>query len=127
MQRNGTAPSDALLEVDGVTLQYKTPQHLVTATYRVETPLPVDRAAAVLAGEQSSGTFVAVPGETEELRNRYAARVERIDTDTYRRESDRVVAPRPANSVLSLERARTLGVPLADWRPSVGRCVEGLV
>jgi len=55
------------------------------------------------------------------------APVERIDTDTYRRESDRVVAPRPANSVLSLERARTLGVPLADWRPSVGRCVEGLV
>ncbi|HEX2724310.1 MAG TPA: ATP-binding cassette domain-containing protein, partial [Beijerinckiaceae bacterium] len=27
--------SDILLEVDGVTLQYKTPQQLVTATYRV--------------------------------------------------------------------------------------------
>src|SRR5918998_2243294 len=27
--------SDTLLEVDGVTLQYKTPQQLVTATYRV--------------------------------------------------------------------------------------------
>jgi ribulose-bisphosphate carboxylase large chain len=32
----------------------------------------------VLAGEQSSGTFVAVPGETEELKNRFAARVEKI-------------------------------------------------
>src|SRR6267154_5686770 len=36
MNMNGSASSgDALLEVDGVTLQYKTPQHLVTATYRV--------------------------------------------------------------------------------------------
>ena len=38
----------------------------VFATYRVETPLPLQRAAEVLAGEQSSGTFVAVPGETDE-------------------------------------------------------------
>ncbi|HTB82359.1 MAG TPA: ribulose-bisphosphate carboxylase large subunit family protein [Candidatus Sulfotelmatobacter sp.] len=47
-------------------------------TYLVETPLEVERAAAVLAGEQSSGTFVAVPGETEELKERFAARVEKI-------------------------------------------------
>lgn len=50
----------------------------VTATYLIETPLPVEKAAAVLAGEQSSGTFVAVPGETAELKQRFAARVERI-------------------------------------------------
>jgi ribulose-bisphosphate carboxylase large chain len=50
----------------------------ITATYRIETPLPVERAAEVLAGEQSSGTFVAVPGETEDIRNRYRARVESI-------------------------------------------------
>lgn len=50
----------------------------VIARYLIETPLPVARAAAVLAGEQSSGTFVAVPGETEELKQRYAARVEKI-------------------------------------------------
>jgi ribulose-bisphosphate carboxylase large chain len=31
-----------------------------------------------MAGEQSTGTFVRVPGETDELRERYAARVERI-------------------------------------------------
>src|SRR6516164_5887292 len=29
------APESPLLRVDGVTLQYKTPEHLVTATYRV--------------------------------------------------------------------------------------------
>jgi ribulose-bisphosphate carboxylase large chain len=50
----------------------------VTATYLIETPLPVEKAAATLAGEQSSGTFVAVPGETAELKQRYAARVEKI-------------------------------------------------
>jgi ribulose-bisphosphate carboxylase large chain len=50
----------------------------IVATYLVETPLPVERAAAVLAGEQSSGTFVAVPGETEALKARFAARVEEI-------------------------------------------------
>jgi ribulose-bisphosphate carboxylase large chain len=50
----------------------------ITATYRIETPLPVADAAAVLAGEQSSGTFVEVPGETADLRARFGARVEKI-------------------------------------------------
>ena len=50
----------------------------IFATYLIETPLAVEKAAAVLAGEQSSGTFVAVPGETAELKQRFAARVEKI-------------------------------------------------
>jgi ribulose-bisphosphate carboxylase large chain len=50
----------------------------ITATYLIETALPVAKAAATLAGEQSSGTFVAVPGETAELKARFAARVEKI-------------------------------------------------
>jgi ribulose-bisphosphate carboxylase large chain len=50
----------------------------ILATYFIETPLTIEKAAAVLAGEQSSGTFVAVPGETEELKQRFAARVEKI-------------------------------------------------
>jgi ribulose-bisphosphate carboxylase large chain len=50
----------------------------ISATYFVETPLPVETAAASLAGEQSSGTFVAVPGETEELKQHFAARVDKI-------------------------------------------------
>ncbi|MEN9402676.1 MAG: hypothetical protein RL091_1379, partial [Verrucomicrobiota bacterium] len=50
----------------------------VTATYLIETALPIPQAAATLAGEQSSGTFVAVPGETAELKERFAARVEKI-------------------------------------------------
>ncbi len=50
----------------------------ITAHYFIETPYEVEKAAAVLAGEQSSGTFVAVPGETDELKTRFAARVEKI-------------------------------------------------
>jgi ribulose-bisphosphate carboxylase large chain len=51
----------------------------ITATYYIETPYAPEKAAAVLAGEQSSGTFVAVPAETEELKQRFAARVENIE------------------------------------------------
>jgi len=50
----------------------------IVATYYVETPFDVEQAALVLAGEQSSGTFVPVPGETEALKQRFAARVENI-------------------------------------------------
>jgi ribulose-bisphosphate carboxylase large chain len=50
----------------------------IFATYLIETSQPLERAAATLASEQSSGTFVAVPGETEELKHRFAARIERI-------------------------------------------------
>lgn len=50
----------------------------ISAAYFIETPLPLDKAAASLAGEQSSGTFVEVPGETAELKQRFAARVEEI-------------------------------------------------
>jgi ribulose-bisphosphate carboxylase large chain len=50
----------------------------VFATYRIETPLAVEKAADTLAGEQSSGTFVEVPGESAELKQRFAARIEKI-------------------------------------------------
>lgn len=52
----------------------------LVARYLVETPLDPQQAAATLAGEQSSGTFVAVPGETAELKRRFAARVESVTT-----------------------------------------------
>jgi ribulose-bisphosphate carboxylase large chain len=48
------------------------------ARYLIETAYPVQAAAEAMAGEQSSGTFVKVPGETEELRARAAARVESL-------------------------------------------------
>jgi ribulose-bisphosphate carboxylase large chain len=50
----------------------------IRATYLIETPHPVEFAAEMIAGEQSSGTFVSVPGETEELKARARARVTSI-------------------------------------------------
>jgi ribulose-bisphosphate carboxylase large chain len=47
----------------------------ILATYRIETPLSLEHAAEAMAGEQSSGTFVAVPGETDDLRVRHRASV----------------------------------------------------
>ncbi|MEI7025913.1 ribulose-bisphosphate carboxylase large subunit family protein [Paenibacillus sp. y28] len=54
-------------------------QERVIATYLAETPYSLERAAAVIAGEQSTGTFTAVPGETDELKERYGAIVESIE------------------------------------------------
>lgn len=45
------------------------------ASYLIETPLDPARVADVLAGEQSSGTFVRVAGETDALRARSRATV----------------------------------------------------
>lgn len=50
----------------------------IRATYQIETAHPVERAAEVMAGEQSAGTFVKVAGETPELLEQHGARVERI-------------------------------------------------
>lgn len=60
----------------------------IYALYWIETAFPVEQAAEIMAGEQSSGTFVRVPGETDELRARFAARVENIELlDTVREPS----------------------------------------
>lgn len=48
----------------------------VYATYRVQTPLSLEDAAEMIATEQSTGTFVHVPGETNELRALHRATVE---------------------------------------------------
>lgn len=50
----------------------------IEADYLVETAYDPQVAAEAMAGEQSSGTFVAIPGETPELKARAAARVERL-------------------------------------------------
>ena len=50
----------------------------IRATYFIETPYDLEEAANALAGEQSSGTFVEVPGETAALKERFRARVEAL-------------------------------------------------
>jgi ribulose 1,5-bisphosphate carboxylase large subunit-like protein len=48
---------------------------MITVTYRIETTGSVEAMAAKIASDQSTGTFVPVPGETQELKDRVAARV----------------------------------------------------
>jgi 3-oxoisoapionate-4-phosphate transcarboxylase/hydrolase len=46
-----------------------------SARYFVESFEPLEKAAEVIAGAQSCGTFVSVPGETADLKERARARV----------------------------------------------------
>lgn len=50
-------------------------QSCIRLTYRIETAGDVQALAAKIASDQSTGTFVPVPGETPELKARVAARV----------------------------------------------------
>ena len=47
------------------------------------------------------------------------ATVESVNTATYLANAEGTVAPRPAYSVLSLAKAKKLGIPLRDWRSSL--------
>ncbi|MGG0716247.1 ribulose-bisphosphate carboxylase large subunit family protein [Robertmurraya massiliosenegalensis] len=47
----------------------------IIATYLIETPYPLEVAAEVMAGEQSSGTFIKLPGETDELKEKHRAKI----------------------------------------------------
>ncbi len=51
----------------------------IVAEYLIETPATLEQAAASIAGEQSTGTFTRVPGETEDLVRRHGAVVESIE------------------------------------------------
>lgn len=51
----------------------------IEADYLIETPFDPKKAAAAMAGEQSSGTFVKIPGETAALLERSAAQVDALE------------------------------------------------
>lgn len=51
----------------------------IIAEYLVETPATLEAAAASIAGEQSTGTFTKVPGETADLVAQHGATVESIE------------------------------------------------
>jgi ribulose-bisphosphate carboxylase large chain len=51
----------------------------IVARYLLETAVDPRQAAEAIAGEQSSGTFRPVPGETAELKRRAGARIERLE------------------------------------------------
>ncbi len=92
----------------------------IIATYRIETAHPLEFAAAVMAGEQSCGTFVRVPGETDELRAQHGAQVERI---TVLAEVDEPALPYskpPKNHSGKYQRAEVvISFPLANMGTSL--------
>jgi len=97
-------------------------QKRILATYQIETPHPVECAAAVMAGEQSTGTFIRVPGETEALKERFAARVEEI-TEVESVDTPALPHSKPPRSLTSpfrYHRARVvLSFPLENMGASL--------
>lgn len=88
----------------------------IHARYWLETGDDPRRAAEVIAGEQSSGTFTAVPGETPALKARSGARVERLDL------LDAVATPSLPTPVQAARYQRCLldlSWPLANMGPSL--------
>lgn len=47
----------------------------IIATYLIETPICPEKAALIMAGEQSTGTYIKVPTETEEITEKFSAKV----------------------------------------------------
>ncbi|RVI93139.1 ribulose 1,5-bisphosphate carboxylase [Sinorhizobium medicae] len=75
---------------------------MIHITYRIETPGDVEALARKIASDQSTGTFVAVPGETEELKLRAAARVVAI---RHLPPADRASLPDEAGDATRFNRA----------------------
>jgi ribulose-bisphosphate carboxylase large chain len=95
----------------------------IEADYLIETAYDPRQAAETMAGEQSSGTFVAIPGETPELKERSAARIEALEV------LEAVEAPSLPGAGLpkgggTPRRARvTLSWPLSNLGPSLPNLV----
>ena len=91
----------------------------VEADYLIETTIDPMQAAEIMAGEQSSGTFRPIPGETAELKIRAAARVEKLKM------LEPVSEPSLLGSVPSVDQKKwwranlTLSWPLDNLGPSL--------
>lgn len=90
----------------------------IEADYLIETAFDPAAAAEAMAGEQSSGTFVPVPGETPELKARAAATVEALEVIGTVDTPSLPGAAQPEGQ--PIRRARvTLSWPLANIGPSL--------
>ena len=92
----------------------------VYARYWIETGLSTEYAAEVMAGEQSTGTFIKVPGETDLLREQHAARVEKIEElEPAERPSLPGAAASKSNPPLYRRAEVTLSWPISNMGPSL--------
>ena len=96
----------------------------IEADYIIETPVDPGAALDAMAGEQSSGTFVPVPGETQELKERSAARVERCSIVGTTRAPSLPGAVSPSNTYTTA--TATLSWPLANMGPSLPNLVAAV-
>ena len=91
----------------------------IEADYLIETAIDPMQAAEIMAGEQSSGTFRSIPGETTELKIRAAAQVEKLKM------LESVSEPSLLGSVQSIDQNKwwrahvTLSWPLDNLGPSL--------
>lgn len=92
----------------------------IEADYLIETSIDPWIAAETMAGEQSSGTFRPVPGETPELKARASARVETLEELETVSAATLSGATPPAEAGHGWRRARlTLSWPLDNVGPSL--------
>ncbi|WP_308467041.1 RuBisCO large subunit C-terminal-like domain-containing protein [Rathayibacter soli] len=89
----------------------------VVATYHIETSLELQQAAEILAGEQSTGTFIRVARESDDVRARFAAQVESLDELPL---TDSSPLPGSVGDPAGRRRARLrLRFPLTNFGPSL--------
>jgi ribulose-bisphosphate carboxylase large chain len=91
----------------------------IEADYLVETAYDPRKAVEVMASEQSSGTFVPVPGESPELKARSAARVERLEVMRDVEGPSLPGAGSPSNHLPRVAARVTLSWPLDNMGPSL--------
>lgn len=93
---------------------------VVRAAYWIETPYEPARAAEAMAGEQSTGTFIAVPGETDEVRERSAARIVSVRQSEVVRQPSLPGAATPRGHDGNYHRCEVvLEFPYANFGPSI--------
>jgi ribulose-bisphosphate carboxylase large chain len=89
-----------------------------SATYLIETDIDVADAAAVIAGEASTATFVKLTGEAaERVERMHAARVEQIN-ELGARDAPSLPVARPVKGAIRLAEV-TISWPLANTGPSL--------
>jgi ribulose-bisphosphate carboxylase large chain len=91
----------------------------IEADYLIETAYDPRVAAEAMAGEQSSGTFVPVPGETPELKERSAARIEALQLLGEVASPSLPHAGTPEQGSRPRRARVTLSWPLANMGPSL--------
>lgn len=92
----------------------------ITATYLIESPINVAKAAELLASEQSIGSFTRVVGETDALVERFGARVEALRLlEEYGQPSLATALPIRADTVSVARAVATISFPVENFAPNV--------